>query len=204
MLLLILELVGIATFAMSGSLVGVVKRLDLFGVCLVGVFTAIGGGIVRDLLLDIHPPSSLSNWRYLGVALTASVVVFYLHTVMSGLNREILVLDALGMGIFATTGATIALDAGAQPLAAALIGATAAIGGGVLRDVLVNEIPLLLQRDLYAVPALLGATAVVAAHEIGLPQNLSLVIGTVLATGLRLVALWRGWSLPQPRLPRED
>ncbi|MGV9747813.1 trimeric intracellular cation channel family protein [Rhodococcus zopfii] len=204
MLLKILELVGIVAFAMSGALVGVVKRLDLFGVCLVGVFTAVGGGIVRDLLLDIHPPTSLSSWRILGTALGASLLVFFLHRAVSKLTREILILDALGMGLFATTGATIALDAGARPLAAALIGATAAIGGGILRDVLVNEVPLLLQRDLYAIPALLGAAVLVAAHELGLGQNLSLVLGTVLATGLRLLALWRGWSLPQPRLPRED
>ncbi|MBH0120529.1 TRIC cation channel family protein, partial [Rhodococcus sp. CX] len=162
------------------------------------------GGIVRDLLLDIHPPSSLSNWRYLGSALAASVLVFYLHTVVSKLNREILVLDALGMGLFATTGATIAIEAGAQPLAAALIGATSAIGGGILRDVLVNEVPLLLHRDLYAIPALLGSAVLVAARELGFGQNIALVLGTVLATGLRLLALWRGWSLPQARVPRED
>ncbi|WP_420750857.1 trimeric intracellular cation channel family protein [Rhodococcus sp. O3] len=204
MLLKILELVGIVAFAMSGALVGVVKRLDLFGVFLVGVFTAVGGGIVRDLLLDIHPPSSLSNWRYLGSAFAASILVFYMHTVVSKLNREILVLDALGMGLFATTGATIAIEAGAQPLAAALIGATSAIGGGILRDVLVNEVPLLLQRDLYAIPALLGSAVLVAAHELGVGQNVALVLGTVLATGLRLLALWRGWSLPQARMPRED
>lgn len=203
MLLQILELVGIVAFATSGALVGVVKRLDLFGVCLVGIFTAVGGGIVRDLLLDIHPPSSLSNWRYLGAALLASLLVFYLHTTVTRLNREILVLDALGMGLFATTGATIALDVGAAPLAAALIGATAAIGGGILRDVLVNEVPLLLQRDLYAIPALLGAAVLVVAHELGAGQNLALILGTVLATGLRLLALWRGWSLPQARTPRE-
>lgn len=199
MLLRVLDLIGIAVFAASGALVGVTKRLDLFGICVVGVFTGIGGGVVRDVLLAINPPTSLGSWPYLGTALVTSLLVFYLHSAVRRLRREILALDALGMGLFASTGATIALDAGANPLAACLIGGTAAIGGGVLRDVLVNEVPLLLHRDLYAVPALLGAALVVALSELGVPRNLTLVIGTVVATTLRLLAMWRKWSLPRPR-----
>lgn len=203
MLLKILELVGIVAFAASGALVGVSKRFDIFGVCVVGVFTGIGGGIVRDILLGIHPPTSLTNWLLFGTAAATSMVVFFLHSALGKLRREILVLDALGMGLFASTGAVIALDAGAGALASVLIGATAAIGGGILRDVLVNEVPLLLHRDLYAIPALLGAAIVVAGTSAGLTDDTSLVIGTVVASGLRLLALWRSWSLPGPRLSRE-
>lgn len=203
MLLKILELVGIVAFAASGALVGVSKRFDIFGVCVVGVFTGIGGGIVRDILLGIHPPTSLTNWPLFGTAAVTSMVVFFLHSALGKLRREILVLDALGMGLFASTGAVIALDAGAGALASVLIGATAAIGGGILRDVLVNEVPLLLHRDLYAIPALLGAGIVVAGTSAGLTGDTSLVIGTVVASGLRLLALWRSWSRPGPRLSRE-
>lgn len=202
-LLKILELAGIAVFAASGALVGVTKRFDVFGVCVVGVFTGIGGGIVRDVLLGIHPPTSLTSWPLFGTAAATSVIVFFVHSAIGRLRREILVLDALGMGLFASTGATIALGAGAGALASVLIGATAAIGGGILRDVLVNEVPLLLHRDFYAIPALLGATLVVAGSEAGLTGNTALVVGTVVATTVRLAALWRHWSLPGPRLPRD-
>ncbi len=203
MLLKILELVGIVAFAASGSLVGVSKRFDIFGVFVVGVFTGIGGGIVRDLLLGIHPPTSLTSWPLFGTAAATSVVVFFVHSTLGRLRRVILVLDALGMGLFASTGATIALEHGAGPLASALIGATAAIGGGILRDVLVNEVPLLLHRDLYAIPALLGAALVVAGTSVGMTYNAVLVLGTVVATTLRLVAIWRRWSLPAPRFPSD-
>ncbi|TQF74050.1 trimeric intracellular cation channel family protein [Rhodococcus spelaei] len=200
MLLKIVELIGVVAFAASGSLVAVSKRLDIFGVCLIGVFTAIGGGVLRDVLLGITPPTSLNTWRFFTTAVLTSLVVFFLHAAVRRLRREILVLDAVGMGLFASSGAAIALDAGASGQAACLIGATTAIGGGVLRDVLVNEIPLLLQRDLYAIPALIGSTAVVACSGLGLNTDIALVVGTISASAIRLVALWRHWSLPGPRL----
>ncbi|MGB6071342.1 MAG: TRIC cation channel family protein, partial [Rhodococcus sp. (in: high G+C Gram-positive bacteria)] len=115
---------------------------------------------------------------------------------MGKVRRGVLVLDAFGMGLFASTGATIALAAGGSALAGALIGTTTAVAGGVIRDVLVNEVPLLLHRDLYALPALLGATVVVFADVLALPENVGLIVGTLLATGLRLLALWRKWNLP--------
>ncbi|AJW40415.1 hypothetical protein CH306_03045 [Rhodococcus sp. 15-725-2-2b] len=196
MLLDVLGLIGIAAFAASGALIGVHRRLDLFGVCVVGITTGIGGGIIRDLLLGIHPPTSLDTWPNLTVGLFASLVVFVAHRQMGKVRRGVLVLDAFGMGLFASTGATIALAAGGSALAGALIGTTTAVAGGVIRDVLVNEVPLLLHRDLYALPAMLGATAVVLADAATLPENVGLVAGTLLATGLRLLALWRKWNLP--------
>ncbi|AQA20630.1 hypothetical protein BTZ20_4700 [Rhodococcus sp. MTM3W5.2] len=200
MLLKVLELIGVVAFAASGALVGVSKRLDIFGVCLLGVFTAIGGGVIRDVLLGIHPPTALNTWPTFTTALVTSVIVFFLHPAFSKLRREILVLDAIGMGLFASSGAVIALAAGASNQAACLIGATTAIGGGVLRDMLVNEMPLLLHRDLYAVPALIGSTVTVACLEFGLTPNLGLVVGTVSASTVRLLALWRHWNLPGPRV----
>lgn len=196
MLLDVLGLIGIAAFAASGALIGVHRRLDLFGVCVVGITTGIGGGIIRDLLLGIHPPTSLDTWPNLTVGFLASLVVFVAHRQMGKVRRGVLVLDAFGMGLFASTGATIALASGGSALAGALIGTTTAVAGGVIRDVLVNEVPLLLHRDLYALPALLGASAVVLADAVSLPENVGLIVGTLLATGLRLLALWRKWNLP--------
>lgn len=199
MLVDILGYIGIAAFAASGALIGVQKRLDLFGVCVVGITTGIGGGIIRDVLLGIHPPTSLDRWPNLVVALVASLVVFVAHPVLGRVWSGVLLFDAFGMGLFASTGATIALGAGGSALAGTLIGATTAVAGGVIRDILVNEVPLLLRRDLYAVPALLGAFLVVLADALGLAGNLGLVVGTVAATGLRVIALWRRWNLPLAR-----
>lgn len=201
----VLGYVGIAAFAASGALIGVRKRLDLFGVCVVGITTGVGGGIIRDLLLGIHPPTSLDRWPNLTVALITSLLVFVAHPVIDRVWKGVLLFDAFGMGLFAATGATIALESGGSSLAACLIGVTTAVAGGVIRDVLVNEVPLLLRRDLYAVPALLGSAAVAVTEAIGWSENLGLVIGTVAATGLRVLALWRRWNLPiARRLPAEE
>ncbi|MFC4603350.1 trimeric intracellular cation channel family protein [Rhodococcus kronopolitis] len=203
MLLDVVELVGLVAFAASGALVAVSKRLDLFGVCLIGVITAIGGGVIRDVLLGIVPPTSLNTWKFLTVASLTSLLVFFLHSAVRRLRREILVLDAIGMGLFASSGAAVALSVGASGQAACLIGATTAIGGGLLRDVLVNEMPLLLHRDLYAIPALIGSAVVVACSTLGLSVDVGLVLGTTLAAAIRLLALWRHWQLPGPRLVQD-
>ncbi|GAA4810905.1 TRIC cation channel family protein [Tomitella cavernea] len=193
-----LDLVGTAAFAASGASIGVFKRLDLFGVCVVGVTTGIGGGITRDVLLGVHPPTALVQWPDFVVALAFSLGVFLLHPLLGHVQTAVLWLDALGMGVFATTGAATALRHDAEWWAAILIGAITAIGGGVLRDVLVNEMPLLLHRDLYATPALVGATIVVGFELGSVPYPWGLVTGTVIATVLRLAALARGWNLPSP------
>ena len=193
-----LDLIGTAAFAASGASIGVYKRLDLFGVCVVGVTTGIGGGITRDVLLGVHPPTSLDRWPNFVVALVFSLAVFLLHQLMGRVQTAVLGLDALGMGVFATTGAAVALHHGTAWWAAVLIGLVTAIGGGVLRDVLVNEMPLLLHRDLYATPALLGALIMVAFESFSVPYPWGLIVGTVTATVLRLVSLSRGWNLPAP------
>lgn len=200
----VFEWLGLVAFAASGALVGVSKRLDLFGVCSVAAFTGVGGGVIRDVLLGITPPQALNSWPVLCVALTTALAVFALPPLFRRLRREVLVLDAIGMGFFASTGTAIALHHGAAGLAASLIGATTAIGGGVLRDVLVNEVPLLLRRDLYAVPALTGSGSVAIFHALHADGTAALIIGTLAAAGLRLLGLWRGWSLPKSRPHQTD
>ncbi|ADG79872.1 Glycine transporter domain-containing protein OS=Tsukamurella paurometabola (strain ATCC 8368 / DSM / CCUG 35730 / CIP 100753 / JCM 10117 / KCTC 9821 /NBRC 16120 / NCIMB 702349 / NCTC 13040) OX=521096 GN=Tpau_3287 PE=3 SV=1 [Tsukamurella paurometabola] len=197
MLLAVLNYAGIAVFAASGALIGVRKRLDLFGVWTVAALTGVGGGVARDLLLGITPPASFQGWENLTVATVAAAFVFVFHPQFGRLKNSVLVLDAIGMGVFAATGALTALHNDASPFASALIGITTALGGGVLRDILVNEVPLLIQeRDLYAIPALTGAFATVLASEWGATDARSLVVGSVLASGFRLVALWQGWRVP--------
>lgn len=199
MLLTLAELIGVAAFAASGALVGVAKCLDLFGVCVVGFVTALGGGVVRDLLLGIHPPAAFSDPAAAPISAAVSLIVFWFHPIVRRRRREILLLDAVRLGLFASSGAAIALDHDAGAGAAVVIGMLTAAGGAVLRDTLVNEVPMLLRRDLYAIPALVGSLLVILLARFGVGVDMVVVVGTVVATMTRLAAMWRGWSLPRAR-----
>ncbi|MBN0974307.1 MULTISPECIES: trimeric intracellular cation channel family protein [unclassified Gordonia (in: high G+C Gram-positive bacteria)] len=197
----VLNFAGIAVFAASGAMLGVRKDFDMWGIITVGVLTGVGGGVLRDVLLGITPPASISGWGPIVTATVAGLVVFFFHPAFTALHRSILVLDAFGMGLFAATGASIALDVGASPFAATTVGLLTAVGGGVLRDMISNEIPLLLTpADLYAVPAVLGAAIVaVGATYTSAAHWIWLVVGSVFATALRLVSLRFALRLPTAR-----
>jgi len=198
-LLLIFDLVGITAFAASGAMAGVRARLDIFGVCVLGATTALGGGVLRDVLLGITPPASVSDWRYLLTPIVVALLVFRFHPRIARLRRGVLVLDAAGMGLFATGGAASALQHGAGVAAACVIGMTTAIGGGALRDVLLREVPYVLRKEIYALAALTGAAVVVATTAAGLHPGVAAALGATLAIALRWIALWRHWNAPVPR-----
>lgn len=199
MLLAVLDLAGIAVFAISGALAAVAARLDVFGVISLASLTALGGGVVRDLLLGITPPTSLQRWPYLLTPIVVGVIVFVVHPVVARLSRVIQWADAFGLALFATAGASTAVRAGAAPLAACVIGMLTAIGGGIIRDVLVGEVPYVLRREIYAVPALVGSGLVVAGHHLGLPETPTTIVAASLILVARLAALVRGWDAPRPR-----
>jgi uncharacterized membrane protein YeiH len=193
---IILNYAGIAVFACSGATVGVRKGFDLFGIATLGVLTGVGGGVLRDVLLDILPPQSVQDWPNITVALIAVAITTPFAKVVIRMNRSVLVLDAIGMGFFATSGAAIAVDAGASWFAAALIGMLTAIAGGMLRDLLAREVPYVMgPDDLYAIPAMLGAATYVAIDYFG-PQWIGVAVGATLATLLRLASLAFHWQLP--------
>ena len=194
--LLIADLIGVAVFAASGASAAIAKRLDLFGVAFVGFIAALGGGILRDLVIGAVPPLAFADWRYPVAAVVASVVVFRLHPQLSRLRRTVLLLDAAGLGLFTVTGTLKALDAGVPPVGACLIGMLTAIGGGLARDLLTAEIPVVLQRDIYAIVALGGAILVTLLREAGLARPVPLACAAALMTGVRLLALYRRWSAP--------
>ncbi len=201
MLQTILNFIGIAVFAASGAVVGVRKGFDLFGIAVMGILTGVGGGILRDLLLDISPPHSVQHWPNITVAFTAALIATVFARQVIRLNQLVLVLDAIGMGFFATSGAAIAVDNGASWFAAALLGMLTAIAGGIIRDVLARDIPMVLgPDDLYAIPAMLGALTYVAIDYFG-PQWIAIAVGAALATVFRLAALKFHWRLPTG--PRE-
>jgi uncharacterized membrane protein YeiH len=194
--LLVADLIGVAVFAASGASAAVAKRLDLFGVGFVGFVAALGGGILRDLVIGAVPPLAFSDWRYAVTAVAASVAVFYLHPQLSRLRRTVLLLDAAGLGLFTVFGTLKALDAGVPAVGACLIGMLTGIGGGLFRDLLTGEIPAVLQRDIYAVVALGGAAAVTLLSMIDLAGPVPLASTAAAITGVRLLALYRRWSAP--------
>jgi uncharacterized membrane protein YeiH len=194
--LLVGDLVGVAVFAASGASAAIAKRLDLFGVAFVGFVAALGGGIVRDLVIGAVPPLAFADWRYPVTAVLASIAVFRLHPQLTRLRRTVLLLDAAGLGLFTVTGTLKALNAGVPPVGACLIGMLTAIGGGLARDLLTGEIPVVLQRDIYAIVALGGAILVTVLHGLDLASPVPLAVAAVVMTGLRLLALRRRWSAP--------
>ncbi|KOV89815.1 membrane protein [Nocardia sp. NRRL S-836] len=198
-MLIALELIGIAVFAASGALAAVRAKLDVFGVVILALTTALGGGIIRDVLLGVHPPSGLRTWPYLVVAGGTGVIVFWFHPQVAKLRRSVLLLDAVGLGLFVTSGTTTALTLGAPPYAACLIGMTTGIGGGAVRDLLLREIPLVLRREIYAVAALAGAVVVAVGEWARLPKGLVALTGASIIIVIRLVALWRKWNAPVAR-----
>jgi uncharacterized membrane protein YeiH len=192
----ILNFVGIAVFAASGAVVGIRKGFDLFGIAVMAVVTGVGGGVLRDLLLDISPPHSIQHWPNITVTLVAATLTTLFARWVIKANELVQVLDAVGMGFFATSGAAIAVDAGASWFAAAILGMLTAITGGILRDVLARDIPMVMgPDDLYAIPAMLGAITYVAIDYVW-PQWIGVLVGSLLATTLRLAAMYFHLHLP--------
>ena len=161
--------------------------------------TALGGGIIRDVLLGITPPTTLRQWPYLVVPAVVALAMFRWHPAVARLRRGVLLADAFGLALFATTGTAIALRTGAPAVTAVLVGMVTGIGGGVLRDVLLREIPIVLRREIYALAAASGAAVVAAGAALGLPPVPVTLGGAVLVAGLRVLALWRRWNAPVPR-----
>lgn len=200
-MLTVLEMLGLVAFAASGALAAVRARLDVFGVAVLGLTTAVGGGIVRDVLLGVHPPTTLRTWPYLTAGVLTALVVFFFHPQVARLRRAVLVADAVGLGVFATSGTAVALHLGAPVYTACLIGMTTGIGGGAIRDLLLREIPLVLRREIYALAALLGAGLVGAGHLLHLPQAPVTAVAAAAVVIVRLLALWRKWNAPVAREP---
>lgn len=197
LLLLVLDLLGTFVFALSGAVTGVRRRLDLFGVLVLSFAAGNAGGITRDLLIGATPPAAIADWRYLGVSMLAGVITFYRYPLIDRLKHPVLMSDAAGLALFAVAGAQKALAHGLNPPMAALLGMLTGVGGGILRDVLVTEVPAVLRADLYAVAALAGATIVVVGSLLQLPPTASTLAGAAACFALRFMAIRYGWHLPR-------
>jgi uncharacterized membrane protein YeiH len=195
-LLVVFDLGGTFVFALSGATVAVKHRLDLFGVLVLSFAAGNSGGIARDVMIGVVPPAAISDWRYIAVSILAGLITFFWYRIINRLSSPVLVFDAAGLSLFAVSGAGKALAFHAGPVAATLLGMLTGIGGGMVRDVLVREIPTVLRTELYAVAALIGAAVVVIGRMLHLPSAAAAVAGTVLCFGLRFMAMRRGWQLP--------
>jgi uncharacterized membrane protein YeiH len=198
--LLVLDLTGTFAFALNGALTALrVARLDIVGVVTLGMITALGGGIIRDVMLGSLPPATFRDWRYLAVAAAGGLIAFTFGRHLNRLNRPIIVLDAAGLSLFAVTGADKSLLMGLGPAQAVILGAVTGVGGGTIRDVLVRRIPSVLSSGLYAIPALIGATATVVLTELHVSGPLTYVAAAALCFVIRMVGVRYDLNAPMPR-----
>jgi uncharacterized membrane protein YeiH len=194
-----LDWLGVVVFAISGALVASRKQMDIVGFALLGTVTGIGGGTLRDVLLDRGPVFWVQEPAYLIVCVIVSGLVFATAHIPQSRYRVLLWFDALGLALFAVTGAERALLAGAGPVVAVAMGVVTATFGGIIRDVLGNESPVVLSREVYVTAALIGAIVFVGLTGLGLPREVALGGGLIAGLLVRGTALWRGWSLPRYR-----
>ena len=196
----ILDLGGTFVFAISGAVAAVNRRLDLFGILVLSFVAGNFGGITRDVLIGAIPPAALSDEWYLLVSIAAGLITYFSYAGVDRLRNPMLWFDAVGLAFFAVVGAEKAITYGLNPIMSALLGMLTGIGGGMMRDVLVNEVPQVLRSDLYAVAALAGASIVVTGHWLGISYRVSAIFGGGLCFGLRFMAIRHGWHLPTAAL----
>ena len=191
-----LDLLGTAAFAASGALAGVQRRMDLLGVVVLALVTAVGGGTVRDVLLGSVPPFCFKDENYLYLSIVIALLVFYFHHSLDFLKRPLLYFDALGLGTFLVigTGKALAYDAGF--LVAVMMGVTTATAGGVVRDVLSDQVPFILQKEIYATACIFGGILYYILYRLGMNESLVAVIAALVVVIIRVVAIHRHWSLP--------
>jgi uncharacterized membrane protein YeiH len=191
------DLAGTFVFAIGGAETAIENRLDLLGVMVLAFATALGGGIIRDVLLDTAPPQALRGWTYAATAFAGGLLTFILYQIMRDIPAPVFIgLDAAGLALFAVAGTEKALAYNMTPLIAVLMGTITAVGGGTMRDVLLAHVPAVLRVDLYATSALAGATLMVILQQLGMRPKTSALLGGIASFSLRMVSFWLHWHLP--------
>lgn len=191
----LVDIVAASVAALSGALAAQQRKLDLFGVFTIAYVTACAGGIFRDLCLGSVPPVGLSDWRYIACALAASATAVAFSRVMERMRNPVLFFDAVGLGFYAVVGAQKALLLGHNASAAIILGTATAVGGGVMRDVLLNRVPAILQKEIYALPAMAAAGTQVLGRALGWPILVAPWFGASICIAIRLASLRYGWQL---------
>ncbi len=192
----ILGMAGTAAFAVSGALAASRKNMDIFGFVVLALMPAIGGGTVRDLVIGRTPVFWIDDNRYVAVAIIAALIVFF-SSYKPGSRRRILIwMDAMGLALFAALGTEISLTHGTGPLVAVMLGVTTAVTGGMIRDIICNEIPLVLSSEIYATAAFAASVAYVVADKLGTPAQIALAIAVIAGFAVRALGIIYNWSLP--------
>jgi uncharacterized membrane protein YeiH len=191
-----LEMLGTAAFAVSGALAASRKRMDIFGFCVLALMPAVGGGTIRDIIIDRVPVFWVSDNRYVAVAIIAALIVFFAPHPPGSRRRFLIWTDALGLALFAALGTEICLQYETGPLVAVMLGVTTAVTGGMIRDVICNEIPLILSREIYATAAFAASLTYVLADYLALGSNVALGAAVVVGLAVRGLAIRFDWSLP--------
>lgn len=198
-LLLVLDLIGTFAFALNGAMTAVrAERLDIFGVTALGMFTALGGGTIRDVFLDALPPATFVDWRYLTVAVAGGLIAFGLSRRLDRLSMPITVLDAVGLSVFAVLAAYKALSMGFGVPQALIVGTVTAVGGGTIRDMMIGQIPTVLRSELYAIPALIGAGCAAATYALGLHGTVAALGSAAVCFVIRMIGVRFDLNAPHP------
>jgi len=196
------DLAGTLLFAIEGASAAIAGKLDLLGVMVLAFATALGGGIIRDVLIGSVPPNALRDWRYSATAFIGASITFFLNGFVRAIPAQVItVLDAAGLSLFAVAGVEKALLFDMPPLIAVLLGGITGVGGGTIRDVLLAKIPSVLRADVYATAALAGSAVVVIGRRLGLSPSASAFLGGLLCFALRVISVWRHWNLPSLASP---
>ena len=192
----VLDLAGTAVFAISGALAASRKNMDIFGFSVLALMPAVGGGTLRDVLIGRYPIFWIADNAYIIVAVVAAVVVFFTARRVSSRKTLLIWMDAVGLALFAVLGAQISLAHGVSPLVATIMGIVTGVVGGMIRDVICNEVPLILSREIYATAAFVAATTFVAASSYGVPESGCILLGIVFGFGVRMAGIVANLSLP--------
>src|SRR6476660_2192606 len=201
-----LILIGVFAFALSGALLAVRRQFDFVGMAVLATVTAVGGGVIRDVLIGDIPPAALTDPWSLLLPLAATVLTFFFHPRVAQLGRTVERFDAVGLGVFCATATTKAAATGIPPMAAVLLGTITGVGGGILRDVLAGQTPSVLRQDsrLYAIPAVAGSILVAVAYSFGYSNTVVQAAAAAGICGFRLLALRFKWNAPVPVISPAD
>lgn len=194
---LFLDLTGVFVFALTGGLVGVRRGLDILGIIVLSGLSGLGGGVLRDLLINATPPVGVSDWRLMGVCVLAGVCTFFWHPGIARISRAVRLLDAAGLAVFCVSGSLKAINFHMNATTSIFVGVLTAIGGGLMRDIVVGQVPEVLRRELYAVPALLGSSLVVAAHASHHESVVVVWVCVVIVFALRMTAVVLDLNAPK-------
>lgn len=192
-----LDLLGTLVFGLSGGVLAIRYKLDLFGVIVLSLCAGLAGGMLRDLVLGLHPPSAFKESAYVIAALTGGLLAFFALPIFTKFRRPVFVLDAIGLGLFAVSGCAVALGSGLGPIASAILGVISAVGGGILRDVLVGRVPAVFSKgDIYAFAALGGASLYLILLKFNMSDLTATILSVLTVFFTRILSVKFHWSAP--------